>query len=70
MAFTADDKEKLDAVFTGLVGVGGKGGLIDRFEELAKSHYALKRRVYMAGAVVIAAYGGITAFIVKVFNGV
>jgi hypothetical protein len=69
MAFTKDDKEKLDAVFTGLVGVGGKGGLIDRFEKLASSHYSLKRKVYVAFGVVAAAYGGISAFVAKLFNG-
>ncbi len=77
MALTKDEKRQLDDVIKGngeihtaLVGLDGKGGLIQEVKDLARSHYALKRKVYMAGAVVAAAYGGITAFIVKVINGV
>ncbi len=64
MAFTNDDKNKLDAVYTGMVGVGGKGGLIDQLGSLTKSHYNLKRTVYVLIALLFGG-GGITGIVLK-----
>ncbi len=69
MAFTTEDRRKLDALYTSWFGEEGRGGYIDRFEALANSHYRLKRFVYVAFGVVTAGYGGVTAFLARLFNG-
>jgi hypothetical protein len=50
MALDKEEKEKLDAthalakeIKTALVGIDGKGGLIDKVEDVCESHYKLKR---------------------------
>ncbi|KKN62219.1 hypothetical protein LCGC14_0513560, partial [marine sediment metagenome] len=47
----------------------GRGGYIDRFEDLLRSHYALKRKVYVAAAF-LAGSGVITGTVLGVINGV
>ncbi len=36
MAFTAEDRRKLDALYTSWFGEEGRGGYIDRFEDLLR----------------------------------
>ena len=69
MAFMAEDRRKLDALYTSWFGEEGRGGYIDRFEDLAKSHYALKRKVYVTAAF-LAGSGVITGTVLGVINGV
>ena len=41
-----DRDDKINAIYNVLMGVDGYPGLAKRFEELASSHYRLKRLVY------------------------
>ena len=68
MAFTKRDQEKLDALYVTLVGINGNPGFLSRFEELAKSHYRLKRLIYV-GVALILGTGGVTALVLGVING-
>ncbi len=60
----------LREVHQGFYGVTGtdEKGLLGEFKTLAKSHYRLKRVVYMTGAALVAGGGGVTAFIAKLIN--
>ena len=64
--------EKIGAIHNVLLGVDGYPGLAARFEELAKSHYQLKRLVYtvfafFAGSGILG--GGIWGIIHALTNG-
>ncbi|KKL25917.1 hypothetical protein LCGC14_2400530 [marine sediment metagenome] len=68
MAFTAEDRRKLDALYTSWFGEEGRGGYIDRVDSTTKSHYNLKRTVYVLIALLFGG-GGITGVVLKVING-
>lgn len=68
MAFTKDDQEKLTAVHTVLIGTDGVPGLAKRFEDLARSHYKLKKYFWTLVGFLIGA-GVITGSTIWAVNG-
>ncbi len=67
MAFTAEDRRKLDALYTSWFGEEGRGGYIDRFEELAKSHRKLRRNFFFVMGTLIGS-GGLASGLWAIFN--
>ena len=67
MAFTDKDRRTLDALYTSWFGEEGRGGYIDRFEDLARSHRKLRRNVYFVMGTLIGS-GGLAGGLWSIFH--
>ena len=68
MAFTKEDEKKLTEVHTVLLGTDGSPGLAKRFEDLAKSHYKLKKYFWMLVGFLVGS-GAIAGSTIWAING-
>ena len=74
MALTKEESKKLDETHgtvielkTAICGANGKGGLLDRVEELAKGHSKLKRSFWVLVGILIGS-GAIAGSIIQAVN--
>ena len=69
MAFTKGDQQRLSEVHTVLLGANGAPGLAERFEELATSHFKLKRNFWILVTLLVGT-GAISVGALEVFGKV